>query len=120
MKYINKITDDEYKSEQCSHLMLTRVRKYTELKWHTKSRRGKNLWLYHSSESPYDSFPAAGLIERDLYKDSLKDAPGMGLSGLDIQERSGMKHRDVMCCCLIEKLMDHEQPTGTAQRHAKK
>jgi hypothetical protein len=108
---------DEYKSENCAHLMLTRVRKYTELKWHTNSRKGNHLWLYHSSESPYDSFPAAGLIERNLYKDSLKDAPGMGLSGLDHQERSGIKHRNVMCCSLIEKLMDHEQPAGTAQRY---
>lgn len=109
---------DEYKENNCGHLMLTRVWKYAEEHWHKNSKRGKNLWLFHSSESPYWQFAAAGLFEREVYKQAVGETigSGPGMIGIDKLEQSGLSQRDIMCCCLTDILMTHEQPSGTSER----
>ena len=101
---------DEYKTSNCSHLQLTKVHNYSEAKWHSNSHKGEELWTFPAKKSPYPLLPAAGLFKKDLYIDSLKNAKGFGLKGLDAQEKSGIRHRDIICACLTNKLIGHGQP----------
>ena len=118
---------NEFKSFGCKQMMLSRVRKYMTEHWHSKSKRSKNLWTFHSSESPYWQCSADGLFERNLYETVVKETigRGKGLQGLDQFEQSGLqrrdgypfsKDRDVMCCCPTNFILDHVQPSGTAER----
>tara|TARA_Y100000310_G_C20679033_1_gene814789 strand:- start:865 stop:1587 length:723 start_codon:yes stop_codon:yes gene_type:complete len=120
---------DEYKHFDCRHLMVTRPHKYLAEHWHTDkhylsgkprqpSMKGKNLWVFHSSQSPYWQFAAAGLFERNLYKTVVEECigKGKGINGIDKIEQSGLIQRDVMCCCLTDPLIKHVHPTGTGER----
>lgn len=101
----------EYKSNNCEHMMMGKVAKYTPEKTdghnHSNSKKGNYLWHFHSSNSPTmfnnagrGVISLVGLYERNLFKTCLTKAigAGKGLSGMEAYERfNTMVDEDINC-----------------------
>jgi len=106
---------EEYKDSNCKHMLMGKVEKYRQRGWHNKSVRGNNLWLFHSSESPYRNLSSDALFERDFFDNIVTDSigAGKGLRGLMYGiEQTGIRHRDITCSVPLEKICNEEHPIG--------
>ena len=120
----------EFKDNNCKHMWMGKVDKYTYERNHKNSTRGNYLWHFHSSKSP-NMFNNGGrgvlslvaLYERDLFKNCLSKAigKGVGLDGITVYEQQNtIKDADINCATPNQSFFTEVHPNnGTTERGVK-
>ena len=106
---------EEYKINNCKHMLMGKVEKYRQSEWHESSNKGEHLWLFHSKDCPYFNLSSDALFERDFFEKIVEDSIGIGkgLKGLMYGiEQAGIRHRNIMCSVPLEKICNEEHPDG--------
>ena len=94
-------------------LIMGKVDKYCQERWHSKSKKGEHLWVFPSEDCPYFNLSSDALFEREFFKKIVNESigKGKGLSGLMYGiEKSGIRHRNIMCSVPIEIIVNEEHP----------
>jgi hypothetical protein len=109
---VNEVLN-EYKHYGCKHMLMGKVDKYSQERWHEKSKKAEHLWIFPSEDCPYFNLSSDALFEREFFKKIVNESigKGKGLSGLMYGiEQSGIRHRDIMCSVPIEIIVNEEHP----------